>query len=122
MKIEIAQHDRMTESGSSLLRLIQNQNYPVLDLLVREVFQNSLDAGDVRKASNGVKISVSCRWFLSGELNKHFEGITEKLNARYPADHRYKCIVVEDKGTTGLTGPVTYDLVSLVKDCYINGN
>ena len=111
MKIEIAQHDRMTESGSSLLRLIQNQNIPVLDLLVREAFQNSLDAGDVRKASNGVKISVSCRWFLSGELNKHFEGITEKLNARYPADHRYKCIVVEDKGTTGLTGPVTYDEV-----------
>ena len=41
MKIEIAQHDRMTESGSSLLRLIQNQNIPVLDLLVREAFQNS---------------------------------------------------------------------------------
>ena len=44
MKIEIAEHGRMTESGSSLLRLIQNQDIPLLDLLVRESVQNSLDA------------------------------------------------------------------------------
>ena len=44
MRIEIAEHGRMTESGSSLLRLIQNQDIPLLDLLVRESVQNSLDA------------------------------------------------------------------------------
>lgn len=31
MRIEIAEHGRMTESGSSLLRLIQNQDIPLLD-------------------------------------------------------------------------------------------
>ena len=44
MKIEIAEPGRMTQSGSSLLRLIQNNKTPVLDLLVRESIQNSLDA------------------------------------------------------------------------------
>ena len=44
MKIERAQHARMSETGSSLLRLIQNHELPVLDLLVRESIQNSLDA------------------------------------------------------------------------------
>lgn len=29
MKIEVAEHGRMSESGSSLLRLIQNQDLPV---------------------------------------------------------------------------------------------
>jgi len=111
MKIEVAQHDRMTESGSSLLRLIQNQNIPVLDLLVREAFQNSLDACNTKRAQNTVKINMSCKWFVSGELNKHFEGITDKLNERYPSSQRFKCIVVEDQGTVGLTGPVTYDEV-----------
>ena len=45
MKIEIAKAERMSQSGSSLLRLIQNNNMPILDLFVRESVQNSLDAG-----------------------------------------------------------------------------
>ena len=44
MKIEIAEPGRMTQTGSSLLKLIQNNNMPALDLLVRESIQNSLDA------------------------------------------------------------------------------
>lgn len=44
MKIEIAEPGRMTQSGNSLLKLIQNNNMPILDLLVRESIQNSLDA------------------------------------------------------------------------------
>ena len=44
MKIEIAEPGRMTQSGSSLLKLIQNNNMPILDLLVRDSIQNSLDA------------------------------------------------------------------------------
>ena len=44
MKIEVAEHGRMSESGSSLLRLIQNQDMPLLDLFFRESVQNSLDA------------------------------------------------------------------------------
>lgn len=44
MKIEIAEPGRMTQNGSSLLKLIQNNDMPILDLLVRESVQNSLDA------------------------------------------------------------------------------
>lgn len=110
MKIEIAQHDRMTESGSSLLRLIQNQDLPVLDLLVREAFQNSLDAGE-RDRSNMVRIDISCKSFSAPLLNRHFERITDGLNSRYPDNKRYKCIVIADRGTVGLTGPMSYDEV-----------
>ena len=58
MKIEIAEHGRMTESGSSLLRLIQNQSMPLLDLLVREAVQNSLDATNQEDPCVKVDISV----------------------------------------------------------------
>ena len=44
MKIEIAEPGKMTQSGSSLLRLIQNNSTPLIDLLIRESIQNSLDA------------------------------------------------------------------------------
>ena len=36
MYIEIAEPGRMSQSGSSLLKLIQNNYMPTLDLLVRE--------------------------------------------------------------------------------------
>ena len=111
MKIEIARHDRMTESGSSLLRLIQNQDIPVLDLLIRESFQNSLDAGDSSNSRKNVRIDVSCKSFNSAMLNKHFDQITAELNKRYPDNKRYKSIVIADRGTVGLTGPMSYDEV-----------
>ena len=43
MNIEIAKMERMAQTGSSLLRLIQNSHTPVLDLLIRESVQNSLE-------------------------------------------------------------------------------
>lgn len=110
MKIEIAKHGRMTESGSSLLRLIQNQDMPLLDLLVREAVQNSLDAKGIGKTF--VKVDISIKKFFSVDLNKHLEGITDKLNARFPITQgKYKSIVIRDFNTAGLTGPVKYDEV-----------
>ena len=108
MKIEIARHDRMTESGSSLLRLIQNQGMPLLDLLVRESIQNSLDAAlpDARY----VNVDLSVGSFHSKELNNNFDGIKHSLNKRFPdSKGTYKYICVRDLNTHGLTGPVRYD-------------
>lgn len=108
MKIEIARHDRMTESGSSLLRLIQNQDMPLLDLLVRESIQNSLDAAlpDARY----VNVDLSVGSFHSKELNNNFDGIKHSLNKRFPdSKGTYKYICVRDLNTHGLTGPVRYD-------------
>ena len=36
----------MAQVGSSVLRAIQNNSYPLIDLFIRESIQNSLDAGD----------------------------------------------------------------------------
>ena len=109
MKIEIAEPGRMTQSGSSLLKLIQNNNMPILDLLVRESIQNSLDA----KNDTDPYVTVD---FFTGEfnkisLNKELEGITETLNRKYWKD-TYKFIAVRDSNTVGLTGKLHYDEVT----------
>ena len=74
MRIEIAKHGRMTESGSSLLRLIQNQDMPLLDLLVRESVQNSLDARRSNESSK-VFVDITVGKFDAPSLNEHFEAI-----------------------------------------------
>lgn len=101
MKIEIAEPGRMTQSGSSLLKLIQNNKTPILDLLVRESIQNSLDAQmeDVRS----VTVEYLTGTFSSHKLGNELEGITVALADRFPED---KCqyLAVCDSNTVGLTG------------------
>lgn len=105
MKIEIAEHGRMTESGSSLLRLIQNQDIPLLDLLVRESVQNSLDA--TADPGSPVQVDMRVGEFVIADLNRHLEKIEAGLNHRYTGKtHKY--IAVRDCNTVGLTGPVRY--------------
>lgn len=109
MKIEIAEPGRMTQSGSSLLKLIQNNNMPILDLLVRESIQNSLDA----KNEKDPYVTVE---FLTGEFNKfslnnELEGIKDSLNKKY-WKNEYKYIAVRDSNTVGLTGKMHYDEVT----------
>ena len=106
MNIEIAEHARMTESGSSLLRLIQNNDIPLLDLLVRESIQNSLDAA--RKDAKCVKVSIKEGKFYSRDLNRHFDGLEKPLNKRY-IDGEYNFLSVSDSNTVGLTGPTKYE-------------
>ncbi len=110
MKIEIAEPGRMTQSGSSLLKLIQNNDMPVLDLLVRESIQNSLDAR--KKDSRYVDVKFLVDNFKAYDLNEKLEGITNKLNHKY-GDKTYKYIAIQDRNTVGLTGKLHY---SEVKD------
>lgn len=101
MKIEIAEPGRMTQSGSSLLKLIQNNKTPVLDLLVRESIQNSLDAHTADAKS--VTVEYLTGTFSSSKLGNELEGISAALSRRFPAD---KChyLAVCDSNTVGLTG------------------
>ena len=108
MKIEIAEHGRMTESGSSLLRLIQNQSIPLLDLFVREAVQNALDAALLR--SKPVKVDIRVGEFKSASLNKHFEKVERALNQRF-SQQTCKYISIRDTNTHGLEGPVRYSEV-----------
>lgn len=109
MKIEIAKEERMSESGSSLLRLIQNNGTPTLDLFVRESFQNSLDAGNNKDADNSesVDIDIHTGTFESEKLAPEFENISDRLKEKYPGTRTF--ISVGDKHTSGLTGPVRYE-------------
>lgn len=108
MKIEIAEPGRMTQSGSSLLKLIQNNNMPILDLLVRESIQNSLDAKNEKDSY--VTVEFFTGEFNKGFLNSELEGITESLNKKY-SKNEYKYIAVRDSNTVGLTGKLHYDEV-----------
>lgn len=105
MKIEIAEPGRMTQTGSSLLKLIQNNNMPALDLLVRESIQNSLDAR--KDGSKYVEVDYLTGKFSSDKLGKKLEGITAPLKRRFP-EKEYDFIAVRDFNTVGLTGEMDY--------------
>jgi hypothetical protein len=108
MKIEIAKMERMSERGSSLLRLIQNSHTPVIDLLIRESIQNSLDAGSDSKTP--VNFDISVKQFEKENVSKHFEGIKDGLNDKFQ-DSTQESIIIRDSNTTGLTGPLHQDYI-----------
>ena len=108
MKIEIAEPGRMTQTGSSLMKLIQNNNMPVLDLLVREFTQNSLDAR--KPDSKYVEVDYITGTFDNNRLSNELEVITTSLKKRFPA-LRYDFIAARDSNTVGLTGELDYKKV-----------
>lgn len=108
MRIEIAEPGRMTQSGSSLLRLIQNNDMPIIDLLVRESVQNSLDA--YKDDEKYVNIEFITGKFKANELNKHLEGVEATLNTRYSSSEN-TFIAIKDSNTKGLTGKLHFDEV-----------
>ena len=102
MNIELTDpYAKMSETGSSLLRLMQNTSTPRLELLVRESIQNSLDAGD--KKSCSVKVNVTTGSVPTAQIADFFDKIQTQLVSRYP---NCEFIALRDTGTTGLTGPV----------------
>lgn len=109
MEAEIARHDRMSESGSSLLRLIQNESTPLLDLFVREAVQNSMDAA--KDEADHVNVEFVTGSFTPSQLNKHFDCITDALNKRFPNEN-YQFLSIRDSNTAGLTGPLHTDDVT----------
>ena len=80
MKLEIAQNARMAQSGSSLLKLMQSCELPVLDLLVREAIQNALDASNKDKFVN---VDFRTGDFSPYSLNVHLEGAEDNLNKKF---------------------------------------
>ena len=102
MKIEVAKHARMAERGSSLLKLLQNNETPLLDLLVRESVQNSLDASTGKKDS--VIVDIGSKNFESDKLIEYMEGIKDGLENRFGGSTA-KALYIADSNTVGLTGP-----------------
>lgn len=110
MDIEIALPGKMSESGSSLLKLIQNNSTPTIDLLVRESIQNSLDAYDENSENKFVEVQFNIGEFESYNLCKQLKGITANLDYKFP-NSTYKYLSIRDLHTVGLTGELKYDNV-----------
>lgn len=109
LSIEIAKHERMASSGSSLLRSFQNETIPTLDLIVRESIQNSLDA--VQADSRFVGVDFTIGEFKPALLNAYFESIGPILNQRYKGQ-TCKYLAIKDYNTVGLTGKLHYSEVT----------
>ena len=107
MQIEIAEFGKMSQSGSSLLKLIQNNDLPILDLLVREALQNSLDAGIRVEGHDSVYVDIGIRDVNVPNFAKHLDGITDRLIDKFGASPQ-KAIYIEDANTTGLTGSLDF--------------
>jgi len=95
----------MQESGSALLRALQNESMIPLDLLVRESVQNSLDAA-LKPAGSEVSVDVMIRPHGTDAVASLFEsGIDKEVLSRlFPEGGRM--LEIRDKGTEGLTGPL----------------
>ncbi|MFP7344021.1 hypothetical protein [Bacillus safensis] len=107
MQIEIAEFGKMSQNGSSLLKLIQNNDLPILDLLVREAVQNSLDAGIRVEGHDSVYVDIGIKDVNVPNFAKHLDGITDRLIEKYGASPQ-KAIYIEDANTTGLTGSLDF--------------
>lgn len=102
MRIKIAPDDpqSMSQDGDAILRSLQNKSLPLVDLMIRESLQNSLDASLENSAKVVVDFSVNT--FKSEDLADHLEGIAEVLKEEYNGEQKY--ISIRDLNTTGLTG------------------
>jgi hypothetical protein len=113
LKIEILQPSNMVQKGSALHKLLMNDHAPVLDLLVRESIQNSLDAAAL-KSDTARPVSVHFRVgsFDNTKLNNSLEGITKEMNDRFPNNKKYQFLSITDTGTQGLTGEMNIEDVT----------
>lgn len=90
--------------GSGALKALQNDNFPELDLLVREAIQNSSDAA-LGLDYSSVDVQFNRDTFVPAKLNSHFEDISDVLNQKYPMSEAVY-LEVRDEKTSGLTGAV----------------
>lgn len=102
----------MAQSGDSILRSLQNNHLPMLDLLVRESVQNSLDA-----SKNELPVEMD---FYTGEFsNQKFatilQAIDHKLLSKYADNDHQKFLSIRDLNTTGLTGSYKTNIAAEVE-------
>lgn len=102
MQIKHAINDpqSMSHDGGKILQSLQNNQLPLIDIIVRESLQNSLDATE--KNAKKTEVDYIIGTFESNKLTPFFEEINEKLNRKY--NNEQKFISFSDRNTKGLTG------------------
>lgn len=102
----------MSQDGTAILRSLQNKSLPIIDLMVRESLQNSLDATLEGQGITNVQFTIGK--FNSSKLAGNLDEVTHKLVTKYPGEQTF--IAVSDKNTYGLIGDyLTEDRVQLDK-------
>lgn len=102
----------MQESGAFLLRAMQNEDMPRLDLLVRESVQNSLDAAIDKLPGGRVCVDFTFRKHSTAAVTDWFhDGIDlPALHKRFPGGGRL--LEIRDSRTEGLGGPLRFSQVN----------
>ena len=104
----------MSMNAESILKVIGNPALPLLDILLRESIQNSLDAGLKNKPINvdfdfikySIKKTLTDR--LSEILGNDKQGVYRRLAERINLSNK-GILTIRDIGTTGLDGPASKD-------------
>lgn len=107
MEIQTLKIGNYVVAGTTVLRSMQNNAMPKLDLFIREVLQNSSDAK--RDDRTFIKVEINVGNFDSKRLSKHFDRIESKLETLYEDNSQF--ISVKDSNTVGLTGEINIDNV-----------
>lgn len=95
-----------TSYGSVLLKSLQTEKLPELDLLVREAVQNSSDASLQITQKNTLYIDFTYGEFDTQALCSQLGKVGAALLASPSACANYRnCLEIRDRYTTGLTGP-----------------
>lgn len=90
-----------TPKGSAFLKFFQDDVTPLVDILVRETLQNSLDA--FRKEEEPVRVDYQLTEIDSGSISELLSNEVEALKI----PQSYKTLVLRDRNTKGLDGDAT---------------
>lgn len=105
--------ERMGQDGKALLRSLQNESISLVDLLIRESFQNSLDA--TLAGADETLIDVDVKYFDTQRVANVLPGIERGLSERF-GDQEQTAIVIGDRNTSGLEGSIRDDAGANLKD------
>ena len=116
LNIKLAPEDSqsMAQDGYSILRSLQNKSLPMVDLLVRESIQNSLDATITGQDIRYTLVDYTVGDFDSREFSSLFELVGSKINQRCLGKQKF--LAIGDKNTTGLTGAYDSEDVEVLND------
>lgn len=90
----------MVQSGDAVLRSLQNTDFSITDIIVRESLQNALDAS--KPGGDHTFVEYNTGNFDTSRLNLEFEKISDNLDRVYTGEAEF--LSISDRNTVGLNG------------------